>query len=307
MVIYGIIITRKKVIDMGTAITDSLIHPKEIVNHINSNKKNLFYFLFLVLLFILPNLIYVITSGGFSKADINYLVEMISEEQSIPYNIVDNELVFVGETNNNGVLISSKSSEIAFLFTDLPLSSLKKAFNDASIKESGYSISSPIIITFSRNNISIGLGSKYSSYFNLKELVNYRELDLTELKLDNLNDLDVQNKLGSIFNFIIKKYHTELVLLTIPMLIISGLVTFFMLLIVPTLICYLFNRGLNIKFWTIFKLAIYSFTPFVISTLISLGNSGSILAMVFEFISLIYLFISISSYYIQNNGGHHEL
>ncbi len=290
---------------MGTALTDSLIRPKEIVNHITSTKKTIAYFIFLVVLFTLPNLVYVISSGGVGKADVNYLVDMISAEESIPYQIVNNELVFNGEDEKKPILITTKSSQVSIMFTDATRTDLKGAFGEA-IKDKSRLVS-PLIIIFTKDGISLGIGKSQSTFNHLKKLINYSELKIEKVNFDELEKLDVQNTLGSIFLNLIDKYQVELILIILPMILISGMITLFILILIPSLICFIFNRSLNIKFGTILKLAIYSFTPFVIATLISLGNSSSLLAMIVEFISLIYLFISISSYYIQKNGGQHEL
>ena len=290
---------------MGTTLTDSLIHPKRIVDHIGSTRKTIFYFLFLVILFVLPNLVYVITTGGIGKSDINYLVEMISSAESIPYKIDNNELVYTGEGESQTIIVNSKSSEIAVMFTNATRNNLKNAFS-AGIKDKT-SISSPIIVIFSKEEISIGFGVSSGAFSNLKTLMSYQKIDVNQLDFEKITNIDEQNLLGKIFLSIVEEYKTELTILLLPSLIIGGIINLFILILIPSLICFIFNKSLNIKLGTIVKMAIYAFTPFVIATLISLGDSSSILAMIFEFVSLIYLFISISSYYIQKNGGENEL
>lgn len=290
---------------MGTTLTDSLIRPKRIVDHIGSTKKTILYFLLLAILFVFPNLVYVITTGGIDKSDINYLVEMISSAESIPYKIDNNELVYTGDGESQTIIVNSKSSEIAVMFTNATRNNLKNAFSTA-IKDKT-SISSPIIVIFSKEEISIGFGVSRGAFSNLKTLMNYQKTDVNQLDFEKIKNIDEQNLLGKIFLSIVDEYKTELTIFLVPSLIIGGIINLFILLLIPSLICFIFNKSLNIKLGTIIKMAIYAFTPFVIATLISLGDTSSILAMIFEFISLIYLFISISSYYIQKNGGENEL
>lgn len=291
---------------MGIAFVDSLIRPKRIVDHISSTKKTLIYFLFLVILYILPNAVYVITNGGIDKADINSVIETICSTETIPYQIIDNELVYSGTEETKAVLAKSDSSQIAVLFTDLADDELNNAIS-TSLNEKISIVSTPLILIFSKNGISLGMGLSSSSFVNFKSLMNYEKLNIENLNFANIKELKTQNMISSILLSIVSEYKATLIAIMLPMLFIGGIINLLILMFIPVLICYIFNKGLNIKFGTIFKLAIYSFTPFVFATLISVGNSSSILAMIFEFISLIYLFISMSSYYIQKNGGQHEL
>lgn len=290
---------------MGIAFTDSLIHPKRIVNHIGSTKKTIFYFLFLVILFVFPNLVYVIGTGGVGKDDINYVVEMISSAESIPYKINNNELIYTGEGESETIIVNSSTSQIAIMFTDSTSNNLKNAFSDGIKNKSN--VTSPIIIIFSKEKISVGLGISSGTFSNIKSLASYQSVEVGQLDFEKISNTAEQNLLGKIFLTIIDEYKTNLTLIFLPSILIGGIINLFILLLIPALICFIFNKALNIKFGTILKIAIYSFTPFVVATLISLGNSSSILAMIFEFVSLVYLFISISSYYIQKNGGEDEL
>lgn len=291
---------------MGIAFVDSLIHPKRIVDHIESKTKTIFYFLFLVILFVLPNIVYVFTTGGIDKTDINSIIESINNEDTIPYEIINNELVYNGIGDEQAVLTKTNSTQIAVLFTSLTDNELSKAFSSALTTKTDL-MSSPIILIFSKNGISLGMGISSATFRSFKSLATYEKINCGNLNFATISTIDTQNKLSTIFLSLVDEYKSTLIALLVPSLIIGGIINLLILIFIPTLICYIFNRGLNVKFGIIFKLAIYSFTPFVIATLISLGNSGSILAMIFEFISLIYLFISMSSYYIQINGGHHEL
>ncbi len=291
---------------MGIAFVDSLIRPKRIVDHINSKKNTIFYFLFLVVLFVLPNIVYVINTGGIDKSDVNSIIETICSEEMIPYQIINNELVYNGTDESKAVLAKSDSAQIAVLFTDLTDNELTKAINNA-LNDKTSLMSSPLILIFAKNGISLGMGLSSSTFVNIKNLMNYDKFNIENLNFANIKDLTTQNTISSILLSIASEYKTTLICIMLPMLFIGGIINLLILMFIPVLICYIFNKGLNIKFGTIFKLAIYSFTPFVFATLISVGNSSSILAMIFEFISLIYLFISMSSYYIQENGGQHEL
>lgn len=291
---------------MGIAFVDSLIRPKRIGDHIKSKTKTILYFLFLVILFVLPNIVFVFTTGGIDKTDINSIIESINSEDTIPYEIINNELVYNGIGDEKAVLTKTNSTQISVLFTSLSDNELSKAFSSALTTKTDL-MSSPIILIFSKNGISLGMGISNATFSSFKNLTTYEKINCDNLNFSTISTIDTQNKLRTIFLSLVEEYKSTLIALLVPGLIIGGIINLLILIFIPTLICYIFNRGLNIKFGTIFKLAIYSFTPFVFATLISLGNSGSILAMIFEFVSLIYLFISMSSYYIQINGGHHEL
>lgn len=291
---------------MGIAFVDSLIRPKRIGDHIKSKTKTILYFLFLVILFVLPNIVFVFTAGGIDKTDINSIIESINSEDTIPYEIINNELVYNGIGDEKAVLTKTNSTQISVLFTSLTDNELSKAFSSALTTKTDL-MSSPIILIFSKNGISLGMGISSATFSSFKNLTTYEKINCDNLNFSTISTIDTQNKLSTIFLSLVEEYKSTLIALLVPGLIIGGIINLLILIFIPTLICYIFNRGLNIKFGIIFKLAIYSFTPFVFATLISLGNSGSILAMIFEFVSLIYLFISMSSYYIQINGGHHEL
>lgn len=291
---------------MGIAFVDSLIRPKRIGDHIKSKTKTILYFLFLVILFVLPNIVFVFTTGGIDKTDINSIIESINSEDTIPYEIINNELVYNGIGDEKAVLTKTNSTQISVLFTSLTDNELSKAFSSALTTKTDL-MSSPIILIFSKNGISLGMGISSATFSSFKNLTTYEKINCDNLNFSTISTIDTQNKLSTIFLSLVEEYKSTLIALLVPGLIIGGIINLLILIFIPTLICYIFNRGLNIKFGNIFKLAIYSFTPFVFATLISLGNSGSILAMIFEFVSLIYLFISMSSYYIQINGGHHEL
>lgn len=291
---------------MGIAFVDSLIRPKRIGDHIKSKTKTILYFLFLVILFVLPNIVFVFTTGGIDKTDINSIIESINSEDTIPYEIINNELVYNGIGDEKAVLTKTNSTQISVLFTSLTDNELSKAFSSALTTKTDL-MSSPIILIFSKNGISLGMGISSATFSSFKNLTTYEKINCDNLNFSTISTIDTQNKLSTIFLSLVEEYKSTLIALLVPGLIIGGIINLLILIFIPTLICYIFNRGLNIKFGIIFKLAIYSFTPFVFATLISLGNSGSILAMIFEFVSLIYLFISMSSYYIQINGGHHEL
>lgn len=131
----------------------------------------------------------------------------------------------------------------------------------------------------------------------------YEEINISSLNFNEIRRTENQNELGRVLRAVHQKYETFIILVSIPSLLIGGVISLIMLLLIPVFISYIFNRGLQLRFNVFFKAGIYAFTPYVFATLISVGNTTSFLAMLAELLSLVYLFIALNTYYLKKVGG----
>lgn len=108
---------------------DSLLKPSSIAEYIDNTKKTVLYFLILVLLFILPNLIYIITTGGISNSEFNAIISEVSESELIPYKIENNQLNYTkSDVDMPPSLVDSNKTNFSILFTSLSSNSSNNDF-----------------------------------------------------------------------------------------------------------------------------------------------------------------------------------
>lgn len=280
---------------------DSILKPSKIVEYIDNKKKTILYFIIMVLLFILPNLVYIIYIGGISNSEIVAVVDSVSEEK-IEYQILDNNLIYTGTNSENSVKVVNSSS-ISLVFTELASSASDSDFT-AQIKALDKDVKnklSSLLIIFTSDGIVGGVNAR--NIFSFNELASYEEIATGNLNFNQISELAVQNEFTRIIRSVYEKYKPLIMGISIPALLINGILSLLMMLLFTSFITYFFNRNLQIKFGVILRIAIYAFTPFVLATTISLGDYMSFLSMAGMLVSFVYLMIALSTYNLKKVGG----
>ncbi len=278
----------------------SILKPSAIPLYINKKFISIVYFLILGLIYILPNLVYVISTGGI---DASYFIDIVDElrGEEINYSIIDNTL---NELDGKGEIKSFSTESIQISFTPIKETDFETDLRET-FKEIGTFSTAPIKIILTEKR-AIGLFSYQGLLMDLN-LGTYEEFNIDGFSLINTKSEKELNNFSRLLHAIHDKYKTIIILVTIPSLIIGGLAALALTLLIPSFVLYIFNRGFGVKFGTIYHMSIYAFTIYILASTLLFMYATTFVTLIFEIISFVYLSIAMRSYVIHKGGFRREL
>ena len=279
---------------MYTRFKNSILNPKMIHQYTDSKLKTFGYFVFLLLIFTLPNILYICFTGGI---DNNVFVEMANayskQESSMfiadykLYSLMPDEKLYV-ETDTCGMYFFPYLEDSNRDFISKEMESFD---NEAKQYE----------LIFTKNNIS-GIYQVNNARFFV-ELATYEEIGVLSAKLSLDSRVVVGNEFAGVLFGLFNKYKTMIIAISIPTILINGIIGLLFMILIPTLILYLFNRHLGIKYGKIYHMGIYAFTIYTFANTLSIFMASSLLLIVCQLISFFYLSTAVRYYFISTNGG----
>lgn len=278
----------------------SILKPSLIPLYINKKFISIIYFLLLGLIYILPNLVYVISTGGI---DNSYFIDIVDElrGEEINYSIMDNTL---NDVDGKGEIKSFSTESIQVSFTPIKETDFETDLRD-NFKEIGAFSEAPIKLILTEKRV-IGLFSYQGVLIDLN-LGTYDEFEIDGFSLINTKSEKELNSFSGLLHGIHDKYKTIIILVTIPSLILGGIIALALTLLIPSFVLYIFNRGLGVKFGKIYHMAIYAFTIYILGSTVLFLYATTFVTLIFEIISFVYLSIAMRSYVIHKGGFKHEL
>ena len=274
----------------------SILNPSRIPLCINKKIISVLYFLILGIIYILPNLIYVVSTGGI---DNSYFVEIVDElrGEEINYVLMDNTLTNV---NMLGDVESFSTDTLQITFTAISDQQLEQ--DVSSIYKEICSLSKASIKLLFTEKRVIGLFD-YQGIIVDFDLGTYEEFNVGNINIKNTNNQIELNNFSRLLHSIHDKYKTLIILVTIPSLLLGGFVALALTLLIPSFVLYIFNRGLRVKFGTIYHMSIYAFTIYILGSTLLYMFGATYITLLLEIVSFIYLSIAMRNYAITKKGG----
>ena len=279
---------------MYTRFKNSILNPKMISQYTNSKLKTFGYFIFLLIIYTLPSTLYVCFTGGI---DNSYFVEMTNAYSKTETTLFVADYKLYSLLDNEKHYVNTEFCGMYFLphIEDASSDNIKAEISLMNTSTKQYEL------VFTRNNI-VGV----YSINNVRVFVNlatYEEIGIMNAKLSLDDRVVVGNQFSGILYGVYNKYKTLITICSIPTILISGAVSLLLMLLIPTLILYLFNRPLKVKYGKIYHMGIYAFTIFVFANVITLFISSQLLLILCQLISFFYLSTALRQYFITTNGG----
>ena len=305
---------------------DTLLKPKDIVNHVDSKSKGKFigFIILLLLLYCLPYFIVQINGYNFSKEEAEDIAYYMLKEEPIDYAIKDGKLQYTG---TEPVQVRSvRIDEGKILLADLPV------YFVFSIDGTGYEVNKEkaYIVLFKEEEINI----IYRPYIEASNKPNNDKVQLSNsifgadmypdeevtTRILSYSDLDISLgydkiefkseyylsvfKIGSVlYNQIKWDYILDSVIFTI----LTNILSFFMNVLFTALILKLLFRYFGLGFKTVLKISILCSTIYVVGFVIAYLYNFELLALVCEFVSMIFTYKVMKQYAImkmnRNTGG----
>ena len=279
---------------MYTRIKNSILNPKMIAQYTNSKLKTFGYFIFILLIFTLPSILYVCFTGGI---DNSYFVDMTNaySKTDTTLFIYDYKLYSLIEDEKHYV-----DSDVCGMYFLPYLEDTNREFIKNEIASMNQEAKQYELV-FTRNSV-VGIFTVNNVRLYV-DLATYEEIGILNAKLSLDDRVVVGNQFAGILYGVYNKYKTLITIFSIPAILISGVASLLMMLLIPTLILYLFNRPLKVKYGKIYHMGIYAFTIYVFASTISIFITSQLLLIVCQLISFFYLSTALKQYFITNNGG----
>lgn len=269
-------------------LSDSLFHPSEVLKYrVDKKIVTFFYFVFLGVLLMIPNLIIFLGNTQVFDYETKTNIRFDAYNQNtIPYKIENNKLVFTGANEQTEYFINLDTYEVTLVFTTQ---------DNIVTSDDMYRT----IIVFDTSSIYL------KSTIGKIEIGNYSDYDEIEgIDFNKLNtgDKAFWNQASLVLSQVENKYHSVIVSSMILIIVLRSFGTLFLF----TLFITILNRisALNIySFGDHFKLMVYYVTPFVVAIVLSRLFQITII----EYIGLIVTFIySLRINQINFKGGNDQ-
>lgn len=304
---------------MYTKFKNCLLKPSLICQYVDEKiGKALLYFLFLALIYTLPNIVSITSFSRVERSTLNQIVDSFEESEDINYQLlnVDGKIKLVSKkiddkeqfvliknfVNNYPLVLLFCSSKENLNNLELPSelvgkSALYMAFyeDELEVFVAAYQGIEPK----PQGNIQKLASKNISSNALIKltyDKVGASELDFTITRENtNLFGRKINDFIMSIYN-----KHKVIILSTlIPSTYIRGIIQFLIdALILSVLIKILYSQY-GIKFGKIYHLVILTYTPRVIFNILSIFWNNLFMFILGEIISIIYLLIAMKFYSIN--------
>lgn len=299
---------------------DTLVRPKEIVNHVDSKSKGKFigFIIILILLMIIPYFIAQIDGYSFTGQEAENIASYILGEKPLEYEIKDGSLIYTGSGDANVRNVRVEKDEISLI--TLPI------YLVFSLDGSGYEVNeeNAYIAIFKEKEIEIIYRpyKKVDGATKLSEIDYYgmmypeEETSLTKLSYENINvNLNYTSgykdeyylNIYTVGSMMYNQIKWDLILDNALFTIIMNVVSFFMSIIITVIMASFLFRFMGLKFKTIFKIATLCSTIYVVGYLLGYLYNFQLISLIGEFLSIVYTYRVMKQYAIikmtNHNGG----
>lgn len=253
---------------------ESLCSPNKIGTFREDKKIFTFvYFLLLVVLYALPSAIVLLTSNNISSSVKSEIRNAFAYGEEIPYEIIDNKLVFNGDNEKEYYLIETENYQIYFS------SSLNIPEDDLSVFN--YNTSSYKIV-FSTDGV-------YDGGITKSKILSYEQFDLNGINFLEAkeNKYEFWKYTFTKLNTIIDAYRSQMQVISIIVLIATSVFSVGLLSLIVTVFGR-FGYKNAISFSKHWQLSIYAMTPMVFGELFAVLFNVQLLYYIGIFMTIIY-------------------
>ena len=297
---------------MYTKFKECLLKPSKIGKYVDDKmSKTILYFILLLLIYILPSFVSLISVKQMPTDYSNVIVESFAKSSSINYKLENVN----GKLNLNKTIDDAQPQYVEIgTIVGIDMNILVLFNTNESIDLNSYDFSSDlmnknvILFTFAKEGMYISMGTlklSNGSTDKTQELANtsnkqlyysYEKLGLSEIDFSvaSSNKTTFRNYLDNSYISMYQKNLALILLIGIPYILVE-------VLVLALLIKILYGR-FNVHFGAICKIVILAYTPRVIFNLLSIFWSSIIMYFIGQFLTIIYVTIALRYYIIKNIG-----
>ena len=305
---------------MYTKFKECLLKPSKIGKYVDDKmSKTILYFILLLLIYILPSFVSLISVKQMPTDYSNVIVESFAKSSSINYKLENVN----GKLNLNKTIDDAQPQYVEIGTIDGIDMNILVLFNtNESIDLNSYDFSSDlmnknvILFTFAKEGMYISMGTlklSNGSTDKTQELANtsnkqlyysYEKLGLSEIDFSvaSSNKTTFRNYLDNSYISMYQKNLALILLIGIPYILISGILSLLVEVLVLALLIKILYGRFNVHFGAICKIVILAYTPRVIFNLLSIFWSSIIMYFIGQFLTIIYVTIALRYYIIKNIG-----
>ena len=305
---------------MYTKFKECLLKPSKIGKYVDDKmSKTILYFILLLLIYILPSFVSLISVKQMPTDYSNVIVESIAKSSSINYKLENVN----GKLNLNKTIDDAQPQYVEIgTIVGIDMNILVLFNTNESIDLNSYDFSSDlmnknvILFTFAKEGMYISMGTlklSNGSTDKTQELANtsnkqlyysYEKLGLSEIdySVASSNKTTFRNYLDNSYISMYQKNLALILLIGIPYILISGILSLLVEVLVLALLIKILYGRFNVHFGAICKIVILAYTPRVIFNLLSIFWSSIIMYFIGQFLTIIYVTIALRYYIIKNIG-----
>lgn len=305
---------------MYTKFKECLLKPSKIGKHVDDKmSKTILYFILLLLIYILPSFVSLISVKQMPTDYSNVIVESFAKSSSINYKLENVN----GKLNLNKTIDDAQPQYVEIgTIVGIDMNILVLFNTNESIDLNSYDFSSDlmnknvILFTFAKEGMYISMGTlklSNGSTDKTQELANtsnkqlyysYEKLGLSEIDFSvaSSNKTTFRNYLDNSYISMYQKNLALILLIGIPYILISGILSLLVEVLVLALLIKILYGRFNVHFGAICKIVILAYTPRVIFNLLSIFWSSIIMYFIGQFLTIIYVTIALRYYIIKNIG-----
>ncbi len=305
---------------MYTKFKECLLKPSKIGKYVDDKmSKTILYFILLLLIYILPSFVSLISVKQMPTDYSNVIVESFAKSSSINYKLENVN----GKLNLNKTIDDAQPQYVEIgTIVGIDMNILFLFNTNESIDLNSYDFSSDlmnknvILFTFAKEGMYISMGTlklSNGSTDKTQELANtsnkqlyysYEKLGLSEIDFSvaSSNKTTFRNYLDNSYISMYQKNLALILLIGIPYILISGILSLLVEVLVLALLIKILYGRFNVHFGAICKIVILAYTPRVIFNLLSIFWSSIIMYFIGQFLTIIYVTIALRYYIIKNIG-----
>lgn len=305
---------------MYTKFKECLLKPSKIGKYVDDKmSKTILYFILLLLIYILPSFVSLISVKQMPTDYSNVIVESFAKSSSINYKLENVN----GKLNLNKTIDDAQPQYVEIgTIVGIDMNILVLFNTNESIDLNSYDFSSDlmnknvILFTFTKEGMYISMGTlklSNGSTDKTQELANtsnkqlyysYEKLGLSEIDFSvaSSNKTTFRNYLDNSYISMYQKNLALILLIGIPYILISGILSLLVEVLVLALLIKILYGRFNVHFGAICKIVILAYTPRVIFNLLSIFWSSIIMYFIGQFLTIIYVTIALRYYIIKNIG-----
>lgn len=305
---------------MYTKFKECLLKPSKIGKYVDDKmSKTILYFILLLLIYILPSFVSLISVKQMPTDYSNVIVESFAKSSSINYKLENVN----GKLNLNKTIDDAQPQYVEIgTIVGIDMNILVLFNTNESIDLNSYDFSSDlmnknvILFTFAKEGMYISMGTlklSNGSTDKTQELANtsnkqlyysYEKLGLSEIDFSvaSSNKTTFRNYLDNSYISMYQKNLALILLIGIPYILISGILSLLVEVLVLALLIKILYGRFNVHFGAICKIVILAYTPRVIFNLLSIFWSSIIMYFISQFLTIIYVTIALRYYIIKNIG-----
>lgn len=305
---------------MYTKFKECLLKPSKIGKYVDDKmSKTILYFILLLLIYILPSFVSLVSVKQMPTDYSNVIVESFAKSSSINYKLENVN----GKLNLNKTIDDAQPQYVEIgTIVGIDMNILVLFNTNESIDLNSYDFSSDlmnknvILFTFAKEGMYISMGTlklSNGSTDKTQELANtsnkqlyysYEKLGLSEIDFSvaSSNKTTFRNYLDNSYISMYQKNLALILLIGIPYILISGILSLLVEVLVLALLIKILYGRFNVHFGAICKIVILAYTPRVIFNLLSIFWSSIIMYFIGQFLTIIYVTIALRYYIIKNIG-----